>query len=156
LQFEAQSRRWAQIFENAEFGMAMSRVGDSAILAVNPAFAQQRGFTPEELVGKLRRGVCAGGTRGRDVHGRGVDLVGTRGFESVHITKDGRRFPVLMDITVIRDQQGHPDVRVAYALDITERKKAEAALRESEERFRTVVETAPEGIFIQVAGKFAT
>ena len=156
LQFEAQSRRWAQIFESAEFGMAMSRVSDSVILAVNPAFARQRGFTPEELVGKTVAEVYAPEERAA-VISRVADLTasGHGVFESVHITKDGRRFPVLMDITVIRDQQGRPDVRVAYALDITERKKAEAALRESEERFRTVVETAPEGIFIQVAGKFA-
>jgi len=39
--------------------------------------------------------------------------------------------------------------------DITPRKQAEQAVRESEERFRALVENAPNGIFVQVDGKFA-
>ncbi|MCA1945695.1 MAG: PAS domain S-box protein, partial [Desulfovibrio sp.] len=44
---------------------------------------------------------------------------------------------------------------IGFCLDISERREAEAALRESEERFRTLADSAPEGIFIQIEGRFA-
>ncbi len=46
----------------------------------------------------------------------------------------------------LRDEQGNPRGAVAALIDITERKKAEEKLRESEEKYRNIVETANEGI----------
>jgi PAS domain S-box-containing protein len=44
--------------------------------------------------------------------------------------------------------------RLVLAVDITERKRAQAALQQSEERFRTLVEHAPEAIVVHAAGRF--
>ena len=44
---------------------------------------------------------------------------------------------------------------LGVAIDITDSKRAEEVLRESEEQFRTLVESAPDAIFIQVEGRFA-
>ena len=46
-------------------------------------------------------------------------------FESEHIARDGRIFPVLIDVTVLRDAEGHAVKRVSHVLDLTERKRAE-------------------------------
>jgi PAS domain S-box-containing protein len=43
---------------------------------------------------------------------------------------------------------------LGVAIDITSNKRAEEVLRESEQQFRTLVESAPDGIFIQVEGRF--
>ena len=68
--------------------------------------------------------------------------------------RDGRVTSVLYNATVYRDDSGETIGVFAAARDITGRKRAEEELRESEERFRQVVEGAPEGMFVQVDGIF--
>jgi len=58
------------------------------------------------------------------------------------ITRDGSRVPVEMSIAIVKDADGKPIGTVGIARDITERKKAEEKLKESEEKFRTFVDTA--------------
>jgi two-component system CheB/CheR fusion protein len=55
---------------------------------------------------------------------------------------------------VAYDDQGKPARMVGTIIDITERKKTEALLKESEERFRSIVERSPNMIMIHVGGRF--
>jgi len=58
------------------------------------------------------------------------------------ITKDGGRIPVEMNTALMKDADGKPTGFVAISRDISERKWAEEALRESEEKFRSIFESA--------------
>jgi PAS domain S-box-containing protein len=148
-QNEEQAQRWRRVFEASAFGLAHARVKDNTFISVNDSFARQRGYETEELLGESlltvyppdRRESVAAAIRAIDQAGHGV-------FESMHKRKDGSEFPVLMEVTVLRDAAGAAVSRVAYALDITDRKRAEASLRESEEKFRTMFESMNEGVCI--------
>jgi len=63
--------------------------------------------------------------------------------------KDGSACWVLVLATALRDEAGRFAGSFAMLTDITERKAAELALKESEERFRTIFESAQETIFIK-------
>jgi PAS domain S-box-containing protein len=67
-------------------------------------------------------------------------------FETVIVRPDGERVPIQVALSraVVA---GHP-CQVACILDLSARRWAESALRESEERFRKVVQGAPDGVAI--------
>ena len=71
-------------------------------------------------------------------------------YETQRITKAGERVHVSLTIGPIRDSLGRAIGFCKIAQDITEQKKAQAAVKESEARFRLVADTAP--VLIWMAG----
>jgi len=69
------------------------------------------------------------------------------------ITKDGRSIPTEYTGSAIRDDEGNPKYIIAVGRDVTERRQAEKALRESEEKFRNLAEQSPNMIFINKRGR---
>jgi len=67
--------------------------------------------------------------------------------------KNGSTFDVLLSASIVPDDAGKPICMMASFMDITERKRAEEALRESEEKFRMVAEQSPNMIFINKMGR---
>jgi len=65
-------------------------------------------------------------------------------LENRYFTKDWRIIWVNNSVSAMRDARGRPEFLIALCEDITIRKHTETALRESEERFRAIVETTPE------------
>ena len=67
-------------------------------------------------------------------------------FESLHRRKDGSTFPVEVNLNHIRLGR---DYNLAVVRDITERKRAEQALREREEQYRAIFEGVQDAIFVE-------
>ena len=72
----------------------------------------------------------------------------TRIFDLEIKCKDGARRNVEISISLISDSKGGPSVFKGISRDVTDRKKAERAQTESEQRYRMLVENAPVGILL--------
>jgi PAS domain S-box-containing protein len=130
----------------------------------NRAGYENLGYTPKDLEeGVFITDVIAPEDRERIVANFGKTLRGIEfeDHEYTCITKDGRKVPALIySSPIIKD--GEPSGIRGVALDITDRKQAEDALRESEEQYRDVFENVSdflylhdlEGYFINVNSAF--
>lgn len=76
-----------------------------------------------------------------------------RNIEYTLLKKDGTPFPAELSASLIRDPEGKPKAFTAVLRDITERKQAESALRESEERLRRYFELGLMGMAVTSPNK---
>ena len=78
----------------------------------------------------------------------GRDLSRSRTIEVEHIHRDGRIIPAEINMTFIRDAAGNALGILGITSDITDKKHAEAVLRNSERRYRQLIDQAADGIFV--------
>ena len=117
-------------------------------LDVNHAFCAMLGYEREELIGGgLPHPYWPADEREAITRGMREHLAGaTRPLEASFVRKSGERFPVLITPTVMRDADGAPFCIFATIKDISERKRAEEALRSSEARYRNLVDGMLDGL----------
>ncbi len=130
------------MFECSAFGMALlSPAG--RFLKVNHSLCHMLGYPPTEM-----RALSVSDITHPDDAARTVelleDLLESREdngwLEKRCVRKDGRIVWALLSIWVRCDCEGNPLHMVAQIQDVTERKRAEEALRESKERYRIIAD----------------
>ena len=70
-------------------------------------------------------------------------------FETVRVTKDGRRLDISLRVSPIKDSEGNVVGASTIARNVTDRKESARRLREAETRYRTLVEQIPAVTYIQ-------
>src|SRR6476661_2079507 len=117
---------------------------EGLILEANDAFLRMGGYDREDLIsGRLNRtDLTPPEWRERDARTYAeLKMIGAvQPFEKEYFRKDGGRVPVLIGLSAFGEER---DQGVAFVLDLTERKRAEEALRESEYKLRQISETVP-------------
>ena len=142
-------------FHTSPDSINLNRLSDGLYIDINDGFAQIMGYTREEVIGKTSLELDVWDDpedRKRLVAGLTADGM-VENLEAKFRGKNGRTRFGLMSARVLRIND--EDMILSITRDITDRKKAEAALRHSEEKFRSFVENAndivfsltPEGVF---------
>src|ERR1035437_8546590 len=124
---------------------------DGTIVWVNPAFITLTGYTFAEAVGKSSRDLVKSGQQERAVYEEmWATILAGRVWHGqlVNRRKDGSFYPEEQTITPVRDAHGEITHFIAIKQDLSERKHAEQAMRVSEERYRTLAETAQDIIYV--------
>jgi PAS domain S-box-containing protein len=135
----------------------ISTTFDGIIFSWNPAAERVYGYTANEANGRSLSSIIPPDKEEeweqilqRIKQGERVD-----NFETTRVRKDGQVIHVSVTTSAIQDVAGRIIGASSISRDITGRKQAEAALRESEENYRKLVELSPDGILIQSEGKYA-
>ena len=140
------------IFENAPIGILIYRATGQCV-AANEAAGKIVGATPAELTAMNFYEIDSWKRSGLFTAAReALDTGRPTHAEGELLTTFGVRLWMRTLFTSFQSQ-GEPHLMMMME-DVTERKRAADALRDSEERLRAVIETAPDGIFIRNNGRF--
>ncbi len=150
---EARFRTLVEHIPAMTYMEAADRAGQSnSILYMSPQIEAVLGYSPGEWVsdpGLFRRTLHPDDrTRVLAEDARTNRTGEPFSMEYRHLARDGRVVWVRDEAVLVSDQEGGPPYWLGVQFDITDRREAEEALRESEGRYRTVVKQAAEGIFV--------
>jgi PAS domain S-box-containing protein len=124
------------------------------ITYANAAALRIFGYSLEEIAGMHAFGLAPDLDTGLIIH-ESIEKTGGWIGEVTGVRKNGELFPCLLTNSRVRDTRGNPVATLATFRDITEQKQAEKALRESEARYRTLVETCADAISLtDLKGRF--
>jgi PAS domain S-box-containing protein len=142
-------RIWEKIFRDAQWGIVASLPDDPHLTLMNEAYAGMHGYSVDELTGKDIRELLPYRTARfvSDVFSI-VRKKGSYSYQSLHRKKDGEEFTAISQASMVYDEAGKELLLVVHVHDITESLKTTNALKESEEKFRTVFKNTPDLIAI--------
>lgn len=148
--------RFRLAFENANTGMCLVDL-DGKITRVNNKMCEIFGYRKEDLERMTVNDIAYPEDMDKSPAFMQKTLRGEierDTFEKRYIHKKSHVVTCQISSSLVRDAKGKPLYFISHLHDITERKQAEEALRQSEERYRTILEDIEEGYFeVDLAGR---
>jgi PAS domain S-box-containing protein len=146
----AQPRLYRELVEISQ-GLICKHALDGTLLYTNRASARELGFEPHELVGRnLREGLAPGVGHLLDAYLVRIRRHGTdHGLMRLRTRSGDERVWFYRNQLVAGESE--PPYVVGHAIDVTDRIRAEAQLRESDERARAIIAALEEGILLVTA-----
>jgi PAS domain S-box-containing protein len=149
-QAEEEIKKLSSVVQQSTEGMATVDF-DGNLTFVNDAWCKMHGYeSSNELLGKNLAISHNQEQMENDVKPFNDKVMefGAYSGEVGHITKDGKPFPTLMTSTVLKDKQGKPYALVGIAKDISEHKRTEEVLRDSEEKYRLLFNGITDAVYV--------
>jgi PAS domain S-box-containing protein len=139
-----------KMFESVTDGIMVTDF-KGVITEANQGTMEMHGFaSKDELVGRNALKLVAPRDRERMTNSMREALKqGTvRGVEHTLLKADGSEFPAELSTSVLKDASGNAVAHITIVRDITERKRMEESLRDSEEKLRKIFESVTDGISV--------
>jgi PAS domain S-box-containing protein len=137
--------KYYYLYENSPVGMYHTKIDGSGIMEINSTACEMLGFTKEELIGQPSAIRWADPNRRNEILKIMNEYGFAANFDADILKKDGTIISCLLSMKIYKEK-GFIE---GFIVNITERKLAEETLRESEARYRTLVENIPQGIFMK-------
>ncbi|MDP3150607.1 MAG: PAS domain S-box protein [Ignavibacteria bacterium] len=133
--------KYRAFFENSMDSILLTSP-DGRIFSANPAACSMFGYSEEELIKFGRSAVVDTSDPRLSLMLEERTLTGKAHGELTFIRKDGTHFPAEISSSLFNDHEGLENTSMIIR-DITEQKKAEQKIRESEKRFKAIFDQAP-------------
>jgi len=133
-------KKYRELYQGLRDGSASVDM-QGAITEFNPVFQRMLGYSEEEIRRLTYKDITP--EKWHSIEANIIEeQVFTRGYSDIYrkeyIKKDGTVLPVELRTYVIRDKENNPEGMWATIRDISERKEAERAIKESEDRYRNL------------------
>ncbi len=153
----ASEERYSTLFRGVPIGVYRT-TPDGRILMANPSLIRMLGY--DDAMDLMSRNLNEEGFQPAYPRGRFVEIMEREGevsgLESAWTRQDGSVIHIRENAKLVRDAEGKALYYEGTVEDITERKRAEQELKDSEGRYRSLFDLSPDGIAVHQGGKVVT